>query len=326
MMQATYILPIRATAVDHAAIAELRDYLVSIAPRLEVFVVDGSPEDVFDAHHGAWGAIVAMHCAPDPDLRFTNGKVNGVETGLRRASFDKIVIADDDVRYDLAALQRTVALLDAADLVRPQNYFDPAPWHARWDTARTLITRSFGHDLPGTLAVRRSALRRSPAYDGDVMFENLELIRTVLADGGREVAPPDLFVRRLPPTARQFWSQRVRQAYDEFARPLRLLSQLAIAPALVALVIRGRWRTALTAATAVPVALAASGRARAGGRRVFPVDAVFFAPLWVLERAITSWLALIERARFGGVRYAGGVVPLAAHSTRALKRAAPTRG
>src|SRR3954470_8347510 len=127
MMQATYILPIRATAVDTAAIAQLGDYLDTIAPHVQVIVVDGSPQEVFDVHHETWAPIVASHCAPAPDLQFRNGKVNGVETGLRLASFEKVVIADDDVRYDPSTLQRVVDLLHDADLVRPQNYFEPRP-------------------------------------------------------------------------------------------------------------------------------------------------------------------------------------------------------
>ena len=120
------------------------------------------------------------------------GKVNGVVTGVRECSHERVVIADDDVRYDAAALRRVVALLDEADLVRPQNYFDPLPWHARWDTARSLLNRVFTGDpafpvgdFPGTLAVRRSAFLASGAYDGDALFENLELMRTIRAAGGR---------------------------------------------------------------------------------------------------------------------------------------------
>lgn len=322
MSAATYILPIRASGVDAAAIDELTSYLATIAPHAEVLVIDGSPVDVFAVHHERWAPIVASHRAPDRDLRFTNGKVNGVETGVRIASFDKLVIADDDVRYDVAALQRVVDLLDDADLVRPQNYFDPRPWHARWDTARTLVSRAFTTDLPGTVGVRRSALRRSPAYDGNVMFENLELIRTVRADGGREVAPLDLFVRRVPPTTRHFWSQRVRQAYDELARPARLAVELAVAPTVAASIAARRWRTAAATLIVAPTALAALGRRRGSGRRVFGVAEVLFAPLWTLERAVTSWLAVYERLRFGGVRYAGHVIPVAAHSLRALRNAA----
>jgi hypothetical protein len=78
------------------------------------------------------------------------GKVAGVTTGVRRAGFEAVVIADDDVRYEHATLQRLVEYLDDHDLVRPQNFFDPLPWHARWDTARTLLNRAFGADYPGT--------------------------------------------------------------------------------------------------------------------------------------------------------------------------------
>ncbi len=112
-------------------------------------------------------------------------------------------------------------LLAEADLVRPQNYFDPLPWHARWDTARILCNRAFGSDFPGTLGVRSSFLRSIGGYDGDVLFENLELIRTVTAAGGRVIDAPDLFVRRRPPTVARFLEQRPRQAYDDWAQPLR---------------------------------------------------------------------------------------------------------
>jgi hypothetical protein len=314
---ATYILPIRATAVDTASIEELGAYLESIVSMVEVLVVDGSPKEVFVAHHEVWAPIVAAHRAPDPDLCFKNGKVNGVETGLRLASFDKVVIADADVRYDVIGLQRMVDLLDDVDVVRPQNYFHPRPWHARWDTARRLLNRSIGRDFPGTLGVRRSALHRSPTYDGDVIFENLELIRTVCADGGREAAPLDFFVRRLPPTTRQFRSQRVRQAYDEFARPGRMVAFLAIAPGLVGLSRRVRWAPAAAAAAAIT--LAEIGRRRDGGTEMFPVATSLLAPLWVAERAVCSWLALGSRLVRGGVDYRGTVLTRSATPTRRLR-------
>lgn len=318
MIDATYVLPIRTSAIDEELIADLRSYFSILNPHVELLVVDGSPAEVFEAHHDAWRHVVQQHVPPDGDLRFSNGKVNGVLTGLRLATFDKTVIADDDVRYDLPTLRRVVELLDSGEIVRPQNYFDPRPWHARCDTARTLVHRSLGHDMPGTLGVRRCALRRSPAYDGDVLFENLELLRTVRADGGTELAPHDLFVRRVPPTTRQFWSQRVRQAYDEFARPHLLAIELAIAPTSLLLAARGRFDVLGAVIIGVPMLLAAIGRTRGRGAAVFGVDGVVLAPMWVAERAITSWLAVIERIRFGGVRYAGRVVSRAAHSARAL--------
>src|SRR3712207_6849145 len=39
-----------------------------------------------------------------------------------------------------------------------------------------------------------------------------------------------VLVRRLPPSAGHFLGQRVRQAYDDFAQPLRLTAELSILP------------------------------------------------------------------------------------------------
>ena len=44
----------------------------------------------------------------------------------------------------------------------------------------------------------------------------------------------DVMINRLPPDTRRFWEQRVRQAYDEFAQPLRMACFLGILPAAVA--------------------------------------------------------------------------------------------
>ena len=328
LLDATYILPIRRR--ERGDVAELTDYLRRVSAMMEVVVVDGSPPDVFQSHADAWGAL-AVHVPPDPDRPALNGKVRGVLTGFRRATRERLVIADDDVRYEPAALARVVALLDRADVVRPQNYFEPLPWHARWDTARILLNRMTGGDWPGTLTVRRSVLLATDGYDGDVLFENLELVRTVLAAGGTEAVPLDLFVRRRPPDARHFWSQRVRQAYDELARPLRLGVSLGVLPLVAALVI-GRRPGALVLLAGAGIALAECGRRRGGGQTVFPASASLLAPAWIAERAVCSWLALGARVFFGGVPYHGTTLARPATPMGELRRrhgmarATPGRG
>ena len=309
----TYLLPIRKPAPED--LSELGAYLEGLSMCMEVIVVDGSSRDLFEAHAALWPACI--HVAPEPAMRTANGKVWGVLTGMALASHDKVIIADEDVRYDLVALARTLALLDEAEVVRPQNYFDPTPWHAQWDTARTLLNRAFDGDWPGTLAVRRSVLAAANGYDGDTLFENLELVRTVEASGGRQLAPLDLFVARRPSSFRHFLSQRVRQAYDEFARPQRLALQLSLLPAAL-LCLRLRPGLLLPAAIA-SVLLAEYGRVRGGGHRVFSFVASLMAPLWLSERALCSWLAVVSRLRYGGVRYHGGIVTRAATSPRELK-------
>jgi hypothetical protein len=315
-VRATYLLPIRWS--EDEGLDGLTAYLRALPDWLELLVVDGSPAPLYQRHSDEWKGL-GRHLRPDPALQTPMGKVGGVLTGLREASCERVVIADDDVRYDPRSLRRTVSLLGIADCVQPQNYFRPLSWHARWDTARTLLNRSLGTDFAGTLAIRRGPVLAAGGYDGDVIFENLELMRTIRAIGGTVHSPRDLYVMRRPPSADHFRSQRVRQAYDDFAIPARMVAWLAVVPWLSSSLRRGRLRAPLFAAIAA-AALAEVGRRRAGGRIYFPATSSVLAPLWVLERGICAWLALRDRLALGGVRYGDGLVPRAASSMRALRR------
>ena len=311
-----YVLPLRWHS--DTGLTELTGYLRWLAGRVEVLVVDGSAPALFARHAEAWRGLV-RHLRPDPALHGANGKVLGVLTGVAAARQEHVVIADDDIRYDEAGLLAAHRLLDRVDLVRPQNYFAPLPWHAWWDTGRTLLNRALGADYPGTLAVRRSTFLGMGGYDPDVLFENLELIRTVRAYGGTEAAPAWLYVRRLPPDAAHFRGQRVRQAYDDLAQPARLLTALAVLPALAAAVAARRPGPLLGAAAGV-VALAEVGRRRAGGNAVFPPATALAAPIWLLERGVCGWLAVGQRLLLGGVPYAGTRIRHAANPVRTLQK------
>ncbi len=310
-----YVLPLRwDTDRD---VADLTRYLHWLQRHAHVIVVDASATQLFRSHHALWSGLVE-HVAPEPDGSL-NGKVTGVHTGMRIARAGRVIIADDDVRYDETALRRTVDLLAGADLVGPQNVFDPMPWHAAWDTARSLLNRAVAADYPGTFAVRRSTFMRMGGYSGDVLFENLELMRTVRAYGGTVVRPRHLYVARRPPTFDRFAGQRVRQAFDDLAQPWRLAIFLPVLPVTASRC----GRRVVAAALAATVLLAEAGRRRAGGAAVFPARTVLFAPVWVAERSICSWLAVGQRFLLGGVRYAGQRLPIAAHGPHSLRRRVP---
>jgi hypothetical protein len=312
----SYVLPLRSRSGDPGT-EELTEYLEWVGERADLVVVDGSDPTGFRTHHERWRAF-ATHVPPAEGIRCANGKVRGVLTGLGVATEEIVVLADDDVRYDDDSLERMTLLLADADLVRPQNYFDPLPWHARWDTARILLNRALGSDFPGTLGVRRSFLRSVGGYDGDVLFENLELIRTVSAAGGRVVDAPGLFVRRRPPTFARFIEQRPRQAYDDWAQPLRFAAFLAIGPAVG--VATARDRRALVLAAGAAILAAYLGRAHHDGRVVFDRISPLLAPLWVTERAVLAWVALTRRLLGRGCPYAGTLIRRAANPPRVLRR------
>jgi hypothetical protein len=313
--EVSYVLPILCGRAG-SDMDDLTGYLRWVSTRAELVIVDGSQHEIFRRNHALWGRL-GTHIRPDEKDRCLNGKAWGVMTGVRRARRESVIIADDDVRFDARAMDDIARSLRRADLVRPQNYFDPLPWHAAWDTGRTLINRSLRSDHPGTVGVRRSTFLGAGGYDGDVLFENLEMVRTIEAVGGSVLDRPDVFVRRIPPTVERFWSQRVRQAYDDFSQPWRLATFLTVLPAIVAAIGRRRARPVLLGAAAV-IALAERGRRRHGGAAVFPARCTWFAPAWVLERGTCAWVALWHRSR-GGIRYAGNTITIAATPARTLR-------
>ncbi|MDY0908850.1 glycosyltransferase family 2 protein [Microbacterium sp. CFBP9034] len=314
-----YLLPLlrRSDAEED----ELVRYLQWLCTRVEVTVVDASDRRLFAAL-GARLPAGVRHVPPSvPGL---NGKARGVMTGMVLARHDEVIVADDDVRYDDRSLEALISLLDHADFVRPQNVYTSYPWFARWDTARCLVGRAFGGDFGGTVGVRRSTLLRAGGYSTDVLFENLELERTIAVSGGRVVVARGLLVPRRPPTFRHFAGQRVRQAYDDFAQPARLAVELALLPAFLLAAAGRSWRTLLLLALA-GTGVAEVGRRADGARGTVPPTMPLWAPAWMLERAIAVWVALGHRLR-GGIPYAGSRVVRAATPLPRLRQRIAAQG
>ena len=312
----SYVVPIRCDAGcgGHPGLGRCLEQLRDTG--IDVLVVDGSSGAAQLIHKEAFVGVRHLPVEIGPGI---NGKVRAVHTGVAAAIHERVVIADDDVRFEPGLLQRVAGLLNRADLVVPQNYFsEPQRWHTYWDTARTLLNRAFGHDYPGTLAVRRSMFVDMGGYDETALFENLELIRTVRAAGGRVLWAPDVFVPRVAPSTSGFLNQRVRQAYDDLAQPVRLIGELSLLP-LVAWGI-SRHRRALRAGLVTTVILAEWGRRQHGGRHIFPFSASLAAPLWVIERACCVWFAVWLRVVKGGVRYRGSRLRKAASPEMQLRR------
>ncbi|MGI8610625.1 MAG: glycosyltransferase [Candidatus Dormibacteria bacterium] len=320
--EGAYVVPI--SQPRSGGLQDLPAYLRTLTGEVQVIVVDGSPSEVFASHAELLPDGIA-HIPVDPGVATPMGKVGGVLTGLRHARAARVIIADDDVRYTVSNVRRMLALLDEYDVVRPQNYFSPTPWHALWDGSRSLLNRAVGGgDWPGTLGVRRQLLLSAGGYRGDVMFENLELVRTVLAAGGRELVAGDLYIARRPPSAQHFWNQRVRQAYDELARPWRMALFLAVLPLLAVTTAMAGWAVPVIVA-GLAIAVAEGGRRRYAGTPYFPRLTSAFAPIWLVERGVSAWLALGRRFLRGGIMYRGQRLRAAASSEAEL-RSAPRAG
>ena len=300
----TYLLTIRRVRYDADEAGRLGDYFrVLAAAGCEVLVVDGSPREVFDAHGEAWlGACV--HAPVDPQYKYLNGKVNGIHTGVALAAHERIILADDDIRYTPDDVRRMAHLLDSFEMVRPQNYLSPLPVWARTEAARMLINRAWiaEGDYPGTLGVRRGAMRRLGHYDGDVLFDNEEIVRHFRAKGARLRYARDFFILKRPPSFRKWVEQRPRQAYEDFVMRAKTLFFAALLPALLVLWAAAGGRAALVAAAAVACgsALFAARGLGDGAARFFPPWLCLYAPLWVAERVLSTYWAFYWRVAYGG--------------------------
>jgi hypothetical protein len=278
----------------------------------EVIVVDGSPPEVFDEHARAWAAV-CRHVPVDKRYKYLNGKVNGVHTGVDLASHERIVLADDDIRYTSDDIARACELLERHEMVRPQNYLTPLPWWARTESARMLVNRGAlrAGDYPGTCAFRRSTCLRVGHYDGDVLFDNEEIVRHFALKGADVLCATDFFVLKRPPTFDKWLEQRPRQAYEDFVMRAKTLLFASLVPAALALALFADGSALLAFAAVVTLAsmlVALRGLLRDRAYGFFPAWTVLYAPLWVLERALSVYWAFYWRVRYGGYPFGAALL------------------
>src|SRR2546423_2706800 len=305
MKRCTYLLPIRRAKFSITEARELSNYFSALKNAgCDVLVIDGSQPAVFSQHSEVW-RLLCRHEQVDRSFGFLNDKVNGIHTGVRLAATEKIVLADDDIRYPSAEIDCVCELLDTVDVVRPQNFLSPRPWWARVEAARMLVNRATLRtgDYPGTCAFHRSAMLRVGPYDGDVLFDNEEIIRHFARAGATISYATNLFVRKRPPTFRKWLEQRPRQAYEDFG--LRGKTALFLSLPIFGIWIgaAASWKTLLVYLLFVSiaaVALALAGRSRGTASQYFPMSVCIFAPLWILERSLSTYWALYWHFRHGG--------------------------
>lgn len=293
----TYLLPIRRATFSRPETEQFATYFKKLRKAgCEVVVVDGSPPSVFEAHQAVW-APYAEHRPVDRRFTYLNDKVNGIHTGIEIASGEKIILADDDIRYRPAQIRSVLRRLQTFDVVRPQNFISPLPWWALLETGRMLVNRATlrSGDYPGTCAFRRASALRAGEYDGDVLFDNEEMIRHFARHGLRLDYALNLFVRKKPPSFQKWLEQRPRQAYEDFGLRAKTILFASILPVAVFLGLAWSF-TALGAflvgLLAGSIVIAFAGWKRGVASSVFPRLSYWFAPAWVLERAISTYVAL----------------------------------
>lgn len=293
----SYVVLVQNAAASTNELRELSTYLSSLSiSDCDVVIVDPSPRLQFElnARILRW---VGRHVAVQPEHRAGAG-IDVVRAASQYAACEKVIVAADDIRYTSEAIGQLCDLLDTHEVVEPQDYLDPMPWWGGIDAGRILIHRGIEPqpDHGATFGFRRSALRAlralAPVTTADAHAKRLAAV-------GAEVYPAtDVFVRREPGSLGDWLSARPRLAGNEFVLPMKSAFFFSLVPLLVLLVALGGLQLASGYAGVIAfAAVALAMRGRFGASSFFPLRACFFAPLWVLERSISVYWALLRKLR-----------------------------
>ena len=308
----TYLLTIRRAAFDAAEADDFKTYFDALTDAgAEVLVIDGSPPEVFARNADAWRDL-CRHESVDSQHKYSNGKVNGIHTGVALAEHNRIILADDDIRYTAENVRRMADLLGEFDMVRPQNYFRPTPFWARMESARMLINRAFigEGDYSGTLGVTREAMNRVGHYDGDVLFDNEEIVRHFRFKGAKINYARDFFIQKLPATFEKWIEQRPRQAYEDFVMHAKTVFFLALPLDFILtwFIAGGAWALAYVLLIVFGSIFTAARGLSDGALRYYSPLTIFYAPLWIVERSFSTYWAFYWYFTRGGYPFGDRVV------------------
>lgn len=259
---------------------ELARYLSTVSLDCDVVVLDPSPRLLFEAN-GRTLRWVGRH------VHVPGGVSDLVRTATSVAECEKVIVAADDVRYTPEAIRKTCNLLDVHEAVEPQDYLDPLPWWSGLDAGRILIHRGIEPqpDHGATYAFRRSVARSLQNHAGERLG----------ARGAEVHAAADVFVRREPRGFAEWLALRPKLAREDFALPVKTAFFLSLLPLLVLLAVAGGLQLATGYAGAIAfTAVALALRGRTGAASFFPLRACLFAPLWVFERSVSVYWALLR--------------------------------
>jgi hypothetical protein len=321
----TYVVSIADSDARNTDWTSLSPYLSELAvANCEVVIVDGSSPEQFEKNSTVlrW---LGRHVAASVSSACVNAAggnaapVDAVREAMALASCDKVIIASPAVRYSVADIEALCAALDVHEVVTPQEYLAPLPWWSAIDAAQLLVHRAVSHvpEHPRTFGIRRSAVRALVEPE----LSQLHPVDDLESHGAEVWGCGDLLVRREPATFGAWLRERPREAAHLFGNPLRTAVLFLLLP--LALLLGAFDGASAVIAFAITVSLLSVGlalRGRGGVGMVFPLRACLAAPLAVLERSLTIYLALAMKLAGPGTV----VVPVA-DQARAQKRAASGR-
>lgn len=301
----SYVVVLDDPSFDTNAVRDFANYLSGVGVTgCEVIVIDDTPSCDCNRRILRW---VARHVTVLPRHRSLSGAADPIRAAVDLASCEKVIVASPRVRYAPDLIDRMCALLDTHEIVEPQDYYDVLPWWGGIDAGRMLVHRGI-EPLPdhgSTFGFRRAAIRGLRSLDA-LDFGGDDCVRRLQDQGAEVCCAADVFVRCEPPRISGWLRDRARLAGDDFSMPVKTAFFFALIPLIALLAALGG--IALAGGYAGVVALGSvllALRGRMGASQFFPMRVCLFAPLWVFERSVSVYWALLRKVSGGGVETRG---------------------
>jgi hypothetical protein len=273
----TYLVVLTHEFASNEELHDLAGYLSSLSVcDFEIAIIDTVPSDENRRVLRWVGRYIALKTSVDP-----------VRAAFDVASCEKVIVADAKTRYSHDGLDHLCAMLDLHEVVAPQDYLDPLPWWGALESGRMLLLRGLGSlsEDGVTFGFRKRAVRGLRSIDKAIVTDHP--VRRLESRGAEVFSAMDIFARRIPPALDRWFRDRPRQ----FDQPAIFFGVLPLA--LILAFLSGVHAAALYLGVLGFCGLVIAIRGRIGAAQFFPLRACFFAPVWLLERSISVYGALL---------------------------------
>jgi hypothetical protein len=234
-----------------------------------------------------------------------------IKSGLKVATGEVIILADDDVELSIESIREIADKIEPNTIMRPMVALNPATLMNYIDQSSIFVVNTTCRDRQfwGILGFHSSMKLHALEAPEDTLFDELSLFRALSPSFVQsEYRTYVVIPCRLDRTVEKFLEQRVRYAYENLAYPLRTVAFATIIPILWASAYGFSFGVAAMFAgvgVAVSIAIALLGWLEYGEPAGLPMTPCFVAPIWVLCQAIFVWPAIFMVSFRRGVLFSG---------------------
>lgn len=289
-------------------LAECYGELLRADETVELVIADESPPEVFNWLAGRLAGLPrTLHFRPDGLQRGANGKLNNVRAAIPHCHGVFVLMVDDDYRPTPAAIAQLRSVLRPGSVVRAITDLSD-PWLGDLvERAGMLLGLALARDyFCGHLAFDRALAGPGfPRTDG--LFDELSILRELVALGAEEVLVMEPWFPIAPTRPGKFLQQRIRYAYEHLQNVRRATMFLGVVPVLLGMLLVAPLAAAGLAAV---LTLGTALLALVGQRRypsLAPPFAWLLAPVYFWLLTVAIWVAFAFYLT-GGMPYGGARV------------------